>query len=81
MTNVANPWAPENWNLTAQGEYVKKYGVSVAARKARQAGTTLGALKPRPVSTVLERHWIIQKGGGGGGSIIGAGSSGDGPPE
>jgi hypothetical protein len=82
MTDVPNPWSPDNWNLTAQGEYVKKYGVSVAARKARQAGTMLGALKPRPVSTVLERHWIIQKnGGGGGGSIIGAGSSGDGPPE
>lgn len=60
MSEVANPWLPENWNLTAQGEYIKTYGVSVAQRKARQAGTVLGALKPR-VSPMFTRNFIIIK--------------------
>lgn len=83
MTDVPNPWAPENWNLTAQGAYVTKYGISVASRKARQAGTKLGAPAPRPFAqppfTVIVQHKGLLAPVGGGG-LIGAGSSGSGDP-
>lgn len=79
---VANPWLAENWNVTAQGDYVKKYGVSVAVRTAKLAGSYLGALKPNTPPTALYNNLvIIQRKSFGGGGIIGAGSSGDGPPE
>lgn len=83
MSSVPNPWAADAWNLTEQGAYIKKYGVEVAKRKARQAGTTLGALPPR--EGPFYRHLtIIQKRGAnitvGGGGLVGAGSSGDGDP-
>jgi len=75
---VNNPWFEEFWSLTAQGEYIKKYGLSVAQRTARQAGSYIGALRPRPTAATIERHWIIQKKLGTDGG--GRGSSGDGPP-
>ncbi len=83
MVEVPNPWSPENWNLTRQGDYIKKYGLSVAQRKASQAGTTIGALEPKPktranYTVIVQRRNIISGGGGGGGS--GSGSSGNGPP-
>lgn len=78
MSEIANPWLPENWNLTAQGDYVKKYGVSVATRTAKLAGSSLGALKPRTGVTVQNLTIIQRKSFGGG--IVGAGSSGSGPP-
>jgi hypothetical protein len=76
---VDNPWSEEHWSITAQGAYVKQYGLSVAQRKARQAGVSIGALKPASSgSRVIERQWILSKrilGTSGGG-----GSSSDGPP-
>lgn len=82
MSDVPNPWSPENWSLTEQGKYVSKYGVSVAQRKARQAGTKLGALRPLTAAQAIERHWIIQKKVGGGATVGtgGGGTSGDGAP-
>ena len=78
--SVDNPWSEEFWSLTAQGAYVKAYGLSVAQRKARQAGSFIGALKPRidGVSPAIERHWILSKKMLGGGGMTG--SSGSGAP-
>lgn len=83
-----NPWSAAHWNLTRQGEYVRKYGEQIARTKAKEGGTYFGGPKPVPQNVkVIERHWIIQKnsglGGGvsvGGGGLIGAGSSGEGAP-
>lgn len=36
-----------NWNLTAQGQYVKKYGMEAAELAARAANVRLGATKPQ----------------------------------
>lgn len=41
-----NPWMPENWNVTAQGAYVTKYGVEKAAAVARAADSRVGATTP-----------------------------------
>ena len=41
-----NPWAAGNWNITAQGAYVKQHGEAKAAEAAKAAGVTLGATKP-----------------------------------
>jgi hypothetical protein len=82
-TFAENPWSAEFWSLTRQGEYVKKYGTEVAKTKAKKVGAKLGDLKPRelfvqqPLTVLVQRRNI---GGGSGGSIVGAGSSGDGPP-
>lgn len=86
-----NPWSAEHWNLTHQGQYVRQYGVEVAKTKAKEAGTTLSGKPPQvaafgPFSPMPKRNFtvIVQNKGGGGGSnvsnLIGAGSSGDGPP-
>lgn len=80
---VNNPWSPEFWSITAQGAYIKQYGLSVAQRTARLANSSIGALRattndPR----VIERQWVIQKKIGSTtttGSPTG-GSSGNGPP-
>lgn len=79
MSNVPNPWEADAWNLTEQGAYIKKYGVEVAKRKARQAGSALGALPPRtlrPVHvTIVQQRTInnITEGS--------RGYSGDAPPD
>lgn len=79
-----NPWTFENWNLTEQGRVYTERGIVAAQKLAAEAGTTLGGPKPKPPNEVkiIERHWIIQKKIGGGSStgLIGAGSSGSGPP-
>lgn len=76
---VPNPWSAEFWNITSQGEYVKRYGLSVAKRTARLAGSAIGALRPKAVAVerIIERQWILSKRTGGGGTV---GSSGEGPP-
>lgn len=43
---TTNPWMKANWNITAQGQYVKQHGVAKAEEAAKQAGSTLGATKP-----------------------------------
>jgi hypothetical protein len=76
---VDNPWTQKFWSITAQGAYVKKYGLSVAQRTARLAGSSIGALKPAvdPNLNTIERQWILSRKIGVSGS---GGSSGDGPP-
>ena len=70
MADVNNPWSEEFWSLTAQGAYVKKYGFSVASRKAKIAKSFIGAVRPmQPAGRVIERQWILTKRVGvGGGS-------------
>lgn len=78
-----NPWAEEFWNLTRQGEFIKRHGVEVAKTKARAAGTRLGAPRPtrfvHPLTVLVQRRNI----GGGDTNIVvngGRGFDGDGPP-
>ena len=86
---VDNPWAPEHWNISAQGRYIQEFGMSVATRTARKAGSYIGATKPTDDRRIIERQWILSRkistdssgGGGGNTNVIGAGSSGEGPPD
>jgi hypothetical protein len=80
MADVNNPWLEEFWSLTAQGAYIKKYGLSVAQRTARKARSFVGALKPAfdPNLRTIERQWILSRKISTGGSS--SGSAGDGPP-
>lgn len=41
-----NPWSAANWNLTAQGAYVKQHGMAKAEQMAKLAGTSIGGDKP-----------------------------------
>lgn len=75
---VVNPWSEEFWNLTAQGAYIKTYGFSVAQRTARKAGSSIGALQPRPVPPLIKNFILIKKIGDDGGGA--QGTSGTGPP-
>lgn len=86
-----NPWSAEFWNLTQQGMYVRAHGIELARTKAKQAGAVFGAARPTPpiigpYQPIPARNFTViiqQKGGRGSGStsIIGAGSSGNGPPD
>lgn len=82
-SKFGNPWMPDEWNLTTQGQFVKLYGEGRARVFAKVAGTTIGALKPRPMplgnrTFILTKRLITTDSVGG---IIGAGSSGEGPPD
>lgn len=46
VNGIQNPWSATNWNMTAQGEYVKQHGVAKATQMAQLAGVQLGALGP-----------------------------------
>lgn len=37
-----NPWAFSTFNVTNQGRYVARYGLSAGERLAKLAGTTIG---------------------------------------
>jgi|KBSSwiStaDraftv2_1062776.scaffolds.fasta_scaffold35078_2 hypothetical protein len=41
-----NPWSKENWNLTAQGQYVREHGEEKAQAAAKAAGSHFGATAP-----------------------------------
>lgn len=45
---VANPWAPDSWNLTEQGKVVREHGMEKAQQMAKMAGTTVGGARPSP---------------------------------
>ncbi len=82
---VDNPWTLEFWSLTAQGAYIKAYGLSVAQRTARLAGSSVGATRPAvdPAQRIIERQWILRKTVGStttSTSSGGMGSAGDGDP-
>lgn len=76
---MSNPWLLDEWNYTAQGQFIKEHGLEAAHKAAMDAGTTLNGKPKQPEGTVrIERHWIIRKISGGG--LVGAGSSGSGSP-
>lgn len=85
ISAIGNPWSADQWNVTKQGEFLLRYGQRRAEQFAKEAGTTVGGAKPdgvgpKTIVKVLIQKRVINQGGTGGG-IIGAGSSGDGPPE
>lgn len=41
-----NPWSAANWNLTAQGAYVREHGMAKAQEAAKAAGSAIGATRP-----------------------------------
>lgn len=41
-----NPWSATNWNLTAQGLYVKEHGLEKATAAAKAMGSQIGAIAP-----------------------------------
>lgn len=55
---MANPWKAEEWNLTDQGSYIKRYGIEAGSRLARSVGSALGA--PKPVVIVNHKIYVIQ---------------------
>lgn len=42
-----NPWATANWNMTAQGAFVKAHGMEKAKQAAARAGTSVGGDRPK----------------------------------
>ena len=70
FTDETNPWSEEHWSLTEQGRYLQraiaKYGERFGTDKARafaaQAGTALGAPRPRkqaPFQVIVQRRTIV----------------------
>jgi hypothetical protein len=43
---TTNPWMANNWNVTAQGEFIRANGMDKAQQAAKLAGTTVGGAKP-----------------------------------
>lgn len=86
MHDIVNPWTYKDWNLTAQGQIVRKYGLEKAHEMAKAADTTVGGPRPKPSGNVtVHQTFLFRKtfqtgGSGGGGGIVGAGSSGEGAP-
>lgn len=84
-----NPWRAEQWNITVQGAFVQRYGVAKANEFAKAAGVKVGDLRPhdpnKPIRVVEVRNFLIGRRGtnsdSSSASIIGAGTSGNGPPE
>jgi hypothetical protein len=74
---VENPWLAEGWNLTAQGAYIRKYGLEVAKTKAKQAGTRIGDLQPKPLAALIKQYVMIKHVSD---DTATQGSSGSGPP-
>lgn len=81
MTALVNPWERDSFNVTQQMRFVRQHGMALANAYARDAGTTVGGLKPKVESkreqrtVILNKTLHVTKGGGGG-----SGSSGYGPP-
>jgi hypothetical protein len=68
-----NPWDASNWNLTAQGAFIQKHGMEMANAFAKNAGTTVGGLKPkftpqRDLTVIVQRRNLSTGGTGDGAS-------------
>jgi hypothetical protein len=46
LSNAQNPWSPEGWNITRQGQYIKQHGIEKATAMAERVGSKIGATKP-----------------------------------
>lgn len=69
--DAPNPWEPGNWNLTAQGLFLKQHGWDVANVFAAMAGSAIGASKSsgtfkRDLQVLIQRRDITIVNGGGG---------------
>lgn len=81
-----NPWRFDQWNLTVQGQFVRRYGDAKAREFAVLAGTTFPGPKPRNgdepqrdrLVYLVTRKILIE--GDGSGIAGGRGYAGDGPP-
>lgn len=81
ISRFGNPWSADQWNVTTQGRFLQAYGRRRADQFAALAGTTVGGPRPDGAVRVERRTYIItRKIGGVGGGLVGAGSSGEGPP-
>lgn len=75
---MPNPWLPDEWNLTAQGQYVVQHGLEAAHKAAQAAGTTLNGRPRRTEHEPIIKNFILTKRIT---QIIGGkGYTGDGPP-
>lgn len=80
MTAFVNPWEFASFNVTEQMRFVRAHGMALANAYARDAGTTVGGLKPkappkqRPDVFILNKTINVEGGGG-------RGFSGEGPPQ
>jgi len=55
---MINPWTREDWNVTAQGQFVMQYGEEAGRRMAQRAGLKkLGDTHPKPPAAKI---YIIQ---------------------
>jgi hypothetical protein len=81
VSTLGNPWLAEEYSVTMQGVFFQKYGARRAEQFAEIARKA-NALAPKTAyrTTIITRK-ITESGGGGSGGLVGAGSSGDGPPE
>lgn len=77
VSTLGNPWLATEFNVTRQGEFFRKYGAARAGQYAELARVANERDRPR----VEARTFILTRKIGGGGGLVGAGSSGDGPPE
>ena len=41
-----NPWRFDQWNITLQGSFIKRYGEAKAAEFAKLAGSKIGNTRP-----------------------------------
>ena len=81
MTAFANPWERDSFNVTQQMRFVRQHGMALANAYARDAGTTVGGLKPKAEPKREQRTVILNKTIQVGGDTQGGrGYSGDGPP-
>jgi hypothetical protein len=56
-SSAPNPWGsgPGEWNVTAQGAYIKARGFVEAQKAARAAGSTVGATRPGKCRMLIPR--------------------------
>jgi hypothetical protein len=69
-----NPWSAEHFNLTRQGDYIKKYGLEVAKTKAKQAGAKLGQFAVVPTAKANFTVIVQRRNLGGNGSGVATGT-------
>lgn len=75
VSTIGNPWLATEFNVTRQGEFFVKYGAARAEQFAEVARKANALLQPQQARTYVYTRKLI-----GGGGVVGAGSSGNGPP-
>lgn len=57
---ILNPWLAENWNLTEQSLFIRRYGRIAADEAARAAGSFVGATVPPNANRRVNHTTIIK---------------------